>query len=401
MDIQTIRLGISFVLGVSIVLWVGRKNLPAGLLLGSFTFGFLALPIRTVAERVAITLTDPSILLLAAAVGMIPIIGGVLEGSGMMDHLVQNMRIGKKGFVAFAPAVLGMLPVPGGALFSAPLLKKVETGVSDNVKAASNVWYRHVAHLIYPLDPALLAEAKMAGLELYSVIPFLILPFVFLLAVGQVFFLRQVKGSMEYTGAFSPKYLAMPLGILLSAPLIDVTLRRTLPLPYLEIATLAAVTISLILACWLGKFDLRRLRSVAAGAKPWKFSLIIISIFVFINILRASEMPALISSLSLPFPLLAVILGFLLGVAAGETQLPFAIVAPVVVATQGSIGIPQFAYMYTSMFLGSLVSPAHACVSVTLEYFRVGLKDYLRTLGAPTLVSLAIIFALAAFGFGL
>ena len=87
--------------------------------------------------------------------------------------------IGKKGFMAFAPALLGMLPMPGGALMSAPLLKKAGKGVPAELKAAANVWFRHIMLLVYPLSPSLIASAKIAGIDLYkgvfSLAPFFVL----------------------------------------------------------------------------------------------------------------------------------------------------------------------------------------------------------------------------------
>jgi hypothetical protein len=42
---------------------------------------------------------DLSVILLALAVGFIPLIGGGLNQLGQMDDLVKNLRIGKKALV--------------------------------------------------------------------------------------------------------------------------------------------------------------------------------------------------------------------------------------------------------------------------------------------------------------
>jgi len=57
-------------------------------------------------------------------VAIIPLIGGGLEESGRMAELVSNLRIGRRAFLASSPALLGMLPMPGGALLSAPLVER-------------------------------------------------------------------------------------------------------------------------------------------------------------------------------------------------------------------------------------------------------------------------------------
>ena len=87
-----------------------------------------------------------------------------MQESGQMDRLVNDLRIGKRTFLVLSPALVGMLPVPGGALLSSPLVERVGEGMEEKTKAALNVWFRHVLLIVYPFSPALIASAKIAGL---------------------------------------------------------------------------------------------------------------------------------------------------------------------------------------------------------------------------------------------
>lgn len=109
-----------------------------------------------------------------------------------MDNLVDHLHIGERAFFIISPGLLGMLPMPVRALLSAPLLAKgSKTSIKDSTKVAINVWYRRIFILIYPLAPALIAAAKIAGLDVYRIIPYLLPGFLLTFIVGFQFWIWQ------------------------------------------------------------------------------------------------------------------------------------------------------------------------------------------------------------------
>ena len=143
---------LSFFLSLALLLIIARKNLWLGMFVGALILGIFNLKINLLFVEIAHTFTDVSILLLALAVGLIPIIGRALQTSGLLGNLVNNLQISRKGFLAFSPAFLGLLPLPGGALLSAPMLIKAGKDIEDETFVAINVWFRHILILIYPLE---------------------------------------------------------------------------------------------------------------------------------------------------------------------------------------------------------------------------------------------------------
>jgi Uncharacterized conserved protein len=172
---------LGFFVSIAVLLLVSRKNLPLALFSSAIVLGLFTISPPTIGMKIYETLIDPSILLLAVAMGLIPLIGGVMEESGQMDGLVNNLRIGKKSFLGISPALIGMLPVPGGALLSAPLVERVGEGIEPGRKASLNVWFRHILFLIYPISPELIVSIEIAGLDVYDALPYLfhfhLLPF--------------------------------------------------------------------------------------------------------------------------------------------------------------------------------------------------------------------------------
>jgi integral membrane protein (TIGR00529 family) len=316
--------------------------------------------------------------------------------SGLMDHLVENMRIGKRAFLAFSPALIGMLPMPGGALLSAPLVKKAGKEVDPGISAGLNVWFRHTLFLIYPLATSLIASAKIANIEVYDVIPYLFAFFVFSMAIGYIFFLRKAIGVMTYKGGFSLKWLLVPLGILLLAPFLDFSLQEILKPEIREVTLVAAVLCSFILAVIVGRLGARGTIKACADMKPWNFALIIIGMFTFFNVFKASEVPEMIVALHLSNVMLCVVVGFALGFFTGRIQLPASIVFPIYLAGGALASMPHthFAISYFAIFLGYAVSPVHPCVSVSVEYFKIDMNRYFRVMAGP--VAIAFLLALAA-----
>ena len=390
---------IGFSLAVVLLLLVSRKNLALGMALATVALAALTMTPGDVLDALWATLSDPSVLLLAAVVSLIPLIGGVMETTGEMDRLVANLRIGIRPFLALAPGLLGMLPMPGGALLSAPLVERGAGHAPADVKAAANVWFRHVLLLVYPLGPALIASAKIAGLEVYDAIPYLIPAFLLTAVLGYLFLLRRVDGRLAQRGAFSLPGLLVPLSIILVAPAIDLILKRTVDLPVSEIGTVLGVGASLVFAMSVGRMGIQGLGKVALRMKPWKYALIILAMFAFLNVFQGSGVPEKIAALTLPPVVLCVAIGFLLGLITGRIQAPMSIVIPIYVTAYGPISAAGFALTYFAIFLGYIVTPIHPCISVSVEYFRTPMGAFLRRLALPVAVSMAVAVIAGLFPF--
>jgi len=380
-------LWIGFSLAIILLLLVSRRDLALGMALATIALAIFTHSFDSFGAALWATLSDPSVLLLAVVVGIIPLIGGVMEASGQMDRLVANLRIGVRPFLVLGPGLLGMLPMPGGALLSAPLIERGAGHAPADIKAAANVWFRHVLLLVYPLGPALIASAKIAGLELYGVIPYLAPAFVLSLLLGYVFLLRRVGGKLAQSGPFSFAGLAVPLSIILTAPVLDLVLQQTASLPYSEIGTVIGVSVSLVSAVTIGRVRLESLGRIARQAKPWKYVLIILAMFAFLNVFTTSGVPERIGAMALPPVVLCVVIGALLGLITGRIQAPMSILVPIYLSTYGSMSAPAFAATYFAIFLGYILTPIHPCISVSLEYFKTSLGTFLRRAAAPAVVA--------------
>ena len=381
---------IGFVLSIVALLYTSRRSLWLAMTAAAVVLALFTLSISEMVVVLTRTFADPSVLLITFVVGIIPIIGGALEESGQMERLVANMRMRKRLFFAVSPALLGMLPMPGGALLSAPLIEKGGKGIPADVKTAANVWFRHAFLLVYPLGSSLIASAKIASIGLYQAILYLFPAFLLTVFIGYFILLRHVEGRMDYEGEFSLSGLVVPLGIILSAPVIDITMKSTLPLRYPEIGTAVGVSVSLLLAMAIGRIGAKQLPAIVAKMRPWKYAFIILAMFLFLNVFTLSGSPETLASLDLSPVLLCTVIGFVLGMITGRIQAPIAIVIPIFATAHGAISLPAFAVTYFAIYLGYVISPVHPCVSVSIEYFSISTSMFLRRMALPiTIVALA------------
>jgi integral membrane protein (TIGR00529 family) len=383
-----------FLFSLTLLILIARKSFWLGMLIGALVLGLFNLQIREIAYVFWGTVSDPSIILLAVSVGIIPMIGGIMEESHLIEWLVQNLRIGKKGSLMLSPAIFGMLPMPGGALLSAPMVERTGEGVKSDMKASINVWFRHLLIFVYPLG-ALLPTTKMANLNLYREIPYLI-PFFFVIFIcGYLFMIRGVRGEINYKDKFELKGLLIPLGIIMVAPIIHFSLMRVFKIG--EIALLIGVSISFILALIASRLTMREFPKVIKKMRPWNYTLIIFGMFLFLNIFKSSDMSDVIAEIAFTPAFLIVGIGAFLGFVTGRVQLPVSILLPIFYSKYGKATMTPtaFAIMFFSILMGYMISPIHPCVLVSIEYFKTNFKDFLKTTASSVIISL-IIAAIAA-----
>jgi hypothetical protein len=380
-----------FLLSLVVLLFLARRSLVLGMGVAAAILAAYTLTPREMVSVLRLTLADPSVLLLALVVGLIPMIGGALEVSGEMDRLVSNMRVGTRPFLALAPALLGMLPMPGGALLSAPLLKRGAPTAAGDVKAAANVWFRHTLLLVYPLGSALIASAKIASLDVYRVIPLLVPAFLLMFLLGYFFLLRGVTGRLEHAGPFSLRGLVLPLVVILLAPALDLLLESAFRLPYAEVGTAAGVGASLLFAAVVGRLGAADLLRIARTMRPWTFSLIIVAVFIFLHTFEASGVPGRLAALPLPPVVLIVIIGLFLGIVTGRAEAPVSIVVPIYLVRYGPMSAGVFSFVYFASFLGYLITPTHPCISVSLAYFSTPLAAFLRRVAVPVAIAALVL----------
>ena len=383
---------ISFIIIIGIVMALSKYELGIILTLGAVGFAFLT-GVNIIQSLINV-LTDPSILSLIIIMILIPILGGIMEESGLMLEMIEKMRISRKSSLMMIPALFGLLPVPGGALMSAPIVQQIDKEEDANKKVAINVWYRHMLILNYPLSSSLIIASILTDINLYILVLGLFPGLIVMWLIGYVTLVKNIspfpeQGQRDLKRAF---HNLLPI---LIAPLIDLIGRLMFNFSVPEVFLLGGLVLSIWLALRFGKMKFSSVKLISKKMRIWRFPLIIFSMFLFLEVFTLSGAPEEIASVDLPVFIL-ILLGFFLGFATGRIQLPVSILIPIYLAqfTGITMVLLDFIFIYTSSSLGYLLTPIHPCVSYSTKYFKTNFFKAVKILGKPILISFMLLIGL-------
>lgn len=327
---------------------------------------------------------------------LIPILGGIMEESGLMLELVQKMNVSKKVSIMIIPAFFGLLPVAGGALMSAPILEQIDTRLDVNKKVAINVWFRHILILIYPISSATIVASLLTGIPLYILFIFLLPPFALMVIIGYYTLVRDIVGYEQRYGRDLKRVFHNLLPIII-APIVDFIGRTFFIQIVPEIFLLIGLCISLTIALIFSNMKYINIKKIARKMKIWRFPLLIFAMFWFLEIFIRSGVAQEIGNLNLSF-ILFILIGFFLGFATGRIQVPLSILIPIYLVQYAIFPMPllELIFLYCSVFLGYLITPIHPCVAYSINYYKTNYKKVIKTLSFPALLCFCILLIIYA-----
>jgi uncharacterized protein len=394
-----------------IVLCIHRKlALGHCFSLGSVSLGILfgMYPLAIV-QSAAIALSHPKTLSLAAVVSLILVLSHSLEAAGQMQRLLDRfrglIRIQAINIVIF-PALIGLLPMPGGAIFSAPMVKNL--GYRGQLNAADlsyvNYWFRHIWEYWWPLYPGVLLITAIGGLNLWSLV-LTALPMTGVAIVAGYWPLRgklsfsnhRAQGARPETNRsawpffreLTPIWMVIVLGIALGAGLSRLNLFGT-------IAKETGLIIALVLSIWLvwrtNRVTAATRRKILVNRKVGSLIYMVAAILIFKGILEDSQAVSAVSTelltWGIPLTVVAVALPMLVGLISGITIAFVGTTFPILISLiqTSPAGLPLLPYLLLGLvsgFVGVLFSPLHVCLLLSNEYFETSLDQVYRHLLVP------------------
>ncbi len=398
-----------------------RKKVSLGnaFFFGSVALGFLfSMGPADVAVSVFHSFTHAKTLSLAVIVSLILVLSHSLEAVGQMDRLLSNfqglVRTPHLNLIIF-PSLIGLLPMPGGAIFSAPMVKTLGRAfrLTGDQLSYINYWFRHIWEYWWPLYPGVLLTTALAGVDLWVFVLALFPMTVVAMAAGYLPLSLKPKAlddaplSGNTSSAGRPplrpflRELAPIALVILGGLGLGLVLSATLP-PKVSIAKelgLIAALAASILWVWNGGALSRaeRLR-LLKRRQLWDMFYMVGSILVFKGILEDAHAVEAISrellAMKIPLMPITVILPLLVGMVVGITIAFVGTTFPILISlihgfgeTQGILGYMMLALV--SGFVGVLLSPLHLCLLLSNEYFGTSLLKVLRLVVRPCAVLLA------------
>ncbi|TFG63950.1 MAG: DUF401 family protein [Spirochaetales bacterium] len=368
-------------------------------------------------------LTSVNNLFLIIIVILVIILSRQMEESGIMRDMVKRIksRLSQKFSMAALPAIIGLLPMPGGALFSAPLVddcddKKIHPPL---LKTQINYWFRHIWEFWWPLYPGVLVALAQSRLPFWEFALLQIPLSIFSIAGGYVFFLRKI--SPVYDHEDKPKdsfiVLLVPIFVIIT---VYAVLKIFFP-PIEKISTYLPMTIGILFAIII--LELQKPLPFSVWKKIlWSRKILNMALIVlFIRIYGAfieSRLPGggllmetmrfELDSLGVPIFVLVIAVAFISGIttglAVGFVGASFPIVMSILgQSPQQGLLLSTVVLAYGFGYVGMLLSPVHVCLIVTNEYFKTNLFHSISSFIRPAAFILAgtlILSILPQFIFG-
>ncbi len=403
----------------ALILILSRKGVPLFLCLfaGAFAIGIgMGIGPGEVVTMILEEVTSARVLWLVLIITAILVLSNLMEQAGHLHRLVEafNRLSPSRRFTTVAmPAVIGLLPMPGGALFSAPMVEESFPGEgSPELKTAVNYWFRHIWEYWWPLYPGVVLAISLLGVEAWRFIVAQLPLTVGAVTAGGLFIARLIPsapGGRVSGGALKGFLWEMvPIGLVL---LFLFGLRALAPLCGLHTSKYLGFAVGLLAAIlWVSlRYDLEWEQWRRAIFKPSlpKMAMMVFGIMAFKGVLvRSSAIGAVKTELGLyGVPTLAIVVvlpfvsGFVTGIAIGFVGTSFPLVASLVEGGRSFLAYGVLAYGFG--YMGMMLTPLHLCFLVTKDYFRADLLGSYRYLWRAALfvlgwtVTLFLIYVVA------
>jgi integral membrane protein (TIGR00529 family) len=348
-------------------------------------------------------LVEAKTLQLMVIICMVLYVAEVQKARKMFDRLISslNSMIRDSRLVAMiSPAIIGLLPMLGGALMSAPLVdvSTKKMNMEAEFKTFINYWFRHIWEFVWPIYAALPILSTLSSIPLKTIIlyqaPFTTLNILSGLILSTWYFkkhhIKREKPKKITSFSQTVKDLFEGVWPILSVILLFFVI--SIPL-YISI-TLVAVVLTAV----------KRLRPKEIGDMLFsksmgKIVLLIASVMVFKRMIEVSNAFNSLQTMAVSVGMVVAfsfLVSFTMGILTGVNNAYIVIAYPILLpliqqVTAGQPGhfILLSVYVYVIGFAGILLSPLHLCLILTNEYFKSSLYKVYRYLG-PLGIILAV-----------
>ena len=347
---------------------------------------------------------DLSLMALLCVLAAIMGLSGLMEKTGQTQRLMDEIRAritSPKLRLAFFPALIGLLPVPGGAIFSCPMVKELsgDMNVTNEYRARLNAWFRHIWECVWPLFPGYVLLCALTDLT-PPVITLHCLP-IWAAAIlgGWWAFLRDLppdaapgRPLVPHSSWKSALREGLPIILGLASSFLLHALLPDIPAGFSFAMGFAAGILTCLLQNRTSPVQLGR---ILYSPKTCGILRMVIGIFIFKSVIVHCGLIADIGALvqgsrtvlffaCIVLPLLG---GMFTGIQIGLVGMCFPILIPLIQqAGLWDERIPWVILAEMFGYIGQMLSPVHVCLVVTSRYFDVTLGSLLKGMLFPCII---------------
>jgi integral membrane protein (TIGR00529 family) len=382
---------------IAVIIFLIRKkwDLEYVILLASLLVGmFFDLSPVQIGKNFILALIDPMTLKLMGIIVLVYTLSGVLRKVESLKDLTDSLQQLVKDYrliLAFIPALLGLIPMPAGAMFSAPMVKEIgdREELTPEEDTFVNYWFRHIWEFVWPLFPGMILFAGLLKVEIQEVI---LIQFPLTITAAIVGFIWEYKNLRKDATLINKKDILFNLkklflGVWPILLIIILVLGAKINL----LLSLAIVIFSLFFLN-INKLSLKMLKEIIRNDIDLSVVILIASIMIFQRILQVSGgieiIPEVFAKLGVhPYIVLFTIpffIGTMTGISSAALGIGLPILLPIIV--QGEANLYYAMLAFTGSFIGVMISPMHLCLVVTKNYFKADMGKIYKMLILPLII---------------
>ena len=385
---------LKLVLVIAVIVFSIRKKWKLGyiMLLASLLLGVVfGLNPTEIVRNFFLALIDSATLKLMGIIIGVYILSGILRRIESLKNLADSLQQLVKDYrliLAFIPALLGMIPMPAGAMFSAPMVKAVgeRAGLTPEENTFVNYWFRHVWEFIFPVFPGIILFVGLLNVTFREVILVQYPLTIIAIIVGFIWEYKNLKKNGSSINKedifFNLKKLFLGIWPILMV-IILVTVVK------IELLISLILVIFLLFLTNFNKLKLPVVKKIVKNDIDLSVVILIAGIMIFQRMLQVSGgmeiIPEAFAKLGVhPYIILFSIpfcIAMVTGISSAAIGIGIPILLPIIIPDEVNFYYAMFAY--TGAFTGVMLSPVHLCLVVTRNYFKSDLNKIYKMLIFP------------------
>ncbi len=382
---------IALLISIIVILLLIRLNvnISISIFIGALILGFLTIGFESLIQIAYIILSVNTIKIVVVVLLALTL-GFSMEHFKLLDHLVSSAKNILGSFsVVVLPALLGFLPMPGGALISAIMIKDLvkEFKIDSELATYINYWFRHLWVPVWPLFPSLIIALAVVEVD-YTEIIKATYPITIASIIAGLWFTRKLKIKFKYNLNDLKKIVFSLYPILLMSFLVL----------FVRLDLLVTLVLSLIILYIHKRPNIKDLKNILKKAIDPKFIVLVMAVMSFKGLIEETNAALTffnhLNSVNFPVSIASCLLSFTIGFATGIEMSYSSIALPLLTSFTGvssTFNPLNFMLVIASGFFGVMLSPLHLCLVLTSEYYKADLRRVYRYLISSVLVGVVTV----------
>ena len=386
-----------FISILAILVLIRFINISVSILVGAVLLGLLTIGLETF-NQILIYATSFQTLKLLAIVILAFTLGYSMEYFKLLEDLTNSVSA-MTGMLSLLliPLIVGLLPMPGGALISAVMMVNLVKRFNVSAERATyiNYWFRHPWVTVWPLYPSFVVGAAIVNAPFFEI--FRATYPIGIIAIFSGFLITWINGGLEIK--FKPNRKNFLRMIYSFYPVIIVAFSSLV----FKLDLLLTLLISLAILFIHKRVRPSDLPSILKKTLDVKIIVLIFAVMIYKGLIEYTSSAEIFfqhlhawnfSPAAASF-LLSFIIGFSTGVEISYASIALPLLTKF--TGVGDIVYKNFMLVFGAGYLGVMLSPLHLCLVFSSEYYKARLLKVYKSLlptGILTASLILIVFLL-------